>query len=150
MSETGENKVLSLEEGMALLGAEEAEEIGEVSLDPIGLHVLAAMIGQRLASRGGRPTDTSWEMYRKIPMKTETWRQLNKLADAFGKEKVRVAPGQLAAIALEQGLSTLRHEKRENTVAAVRKIRFASYKFDGETEEEASVLAGAISNERFW
>jgi hypothetical protein len=152
MSETGENKVLSLEEGLALLGAEQPEEIGEVSLDPIGLHILAAMIGQRLASRGGRPTDVSWEIHRKVPMKRQTWDQLNEMAAALAAQDVRVAPGQLAAVALERGVSNLTQDRNKTKAAVVgmREIQFTRYKFRDETEEEARELVGAIGNRRFW
>lgn len=107
-------KPLSLEESAALLGADAQERVGEVHLDPISMRVMATRIGERLASSGGRPTDSSWEISRKVPMKAVTWERLRELASTLAERNVRVAPGQLAAIALERGLLGLIHEC-ENT-----------------------------------
>lgn len=150
MNETEKKKPLSLEEGAALLGADEAEDIGEVRLDPIGMLVLATKIGKRLASKRGRPTDTSWEIQRKVPMKKETWDQLGEMADALAAQDVRVAPGQLAAIALERGLSALTEQKTEDAAAAAREVQPTGYELREEAEEEATELCLVLKNERFW
>lgn len=104
------NKPLTPDEIAKLLGADEYEYIGDISMDPISLLGFAHAIGQRMQSQGGRPTDRSWEISRKIPMKKETWAKLEELSDALGEQKVRVAAGQLAAIALERGLPLLAEE----------------------------------------
>jgi hypothetical protein len=107
-------KRLSLEETAALLGAEAPKPIGNVRLDPISMRAVATRIGKRLASSGGRPTDSSWEISRKVPMKAVTWERLRDLAKSLAEQNVRVAPGQLAAIALERGLFVLIRECRDS------------------------------------
>jgi hypothetical protein len=98
---------IGTEEGAALLGAEQPEDIGDIASDPVKMKIVFETIARRLMSKGGRPTDPSWNISRKVPMKNETWERLKHLSEALGKGKVRVAPGQLAAIAIERGLPSL-------------------------------------------
>ena len=143
-------EVLSWEEGAELLGAEAPEDIGQVRLDPIGMRVMASRIGKRLVSKGGRPTDASWSVSRKVPMKQATWDKLKEMARSFADQDVHVSPGQVAAFALELGLPELVQEAEAQPVAAVRESGFACYEFDEESKDEAKILCGVIDEEGLW
>ncbi|MCX7047377.1 MAG: hypothetical protein NTX50_18070 [Candidatus Sumerlaeota bacterium] len=144
-------RVLTPEEGIALLGGEEIEYIGNVHLDPIGLRVLATRIGRRLSSKGGRPTDSSWDIYRKVPMKQETWTRLEHLAQRIKKSENRsISAGQLGAIALEHGAKQLETECEVGTSTIEEDFGIVQYKFGPEIEEEAEGLCCATQSERLW
>lgn len=146
MNSSEDQKPLSTDEVAALLGAEVTEDIGPVRLDPIGLGVLAGRIAKRLVSTGGRPTDKSWELARKVPMKRETWAKLEQDSKKFASRGVRVAPGQLAAMALERGLGLLESDRPQEDLAAGRDpFDGEAYEFRSESEEEARELATAAS-----
>jgi hypothetical protein len=58
-----------------------------------------------LKSSGGRPTNPDWTIKRQIPMTSELWDQLKKLAGSCGEQSgVRVGPGQLASFLLEDAV----------------------------------------------
>jgi hypothetical protein len=142
-------KPLSLEEAIELLEPDEIEEMDAVSLDPLGLSALATRIARRLASTGGRPTDKSWTIAKRVPMKESTWSQLEQVSKRSARGGLRVAPGQLAAIALEKGLeqfggeSTTRNESNEAWQSG-------EYEFQEESEKEARDLVGAINCGGLW
>ena len=124
MKADSKKKPLSIEEAADLLGAERGVDVGPVRMDPISMRAIATRIAKRLASTGGRPTDASWEIKRKVPMKRSTWDELQRLSDRLAEENVRVAAGQVAAIALERGLSVLKKEGlRDCKVAKPRNCR---------------------------
>jgi len=151
MKHKAKGKRLTLDEGMAILGAEQPERITNIRLDPISLRVIASRIGERLVSKGGRPTDSSWELDRKVPMRVATWSRLKQLAGALSKQQVRVAPGQLAAVALERGLPTLTSADLGQEVAAMARTSiFAAYQPDPESEKEARQLCEVISERGLW
>lgn len=142
-----QGKKLSLEETAELLGAEQPEDIGPVHLDPLGMQFLAARVAKRLMSGRGRPTDPSWDIVRKVPMKKETWEFLTELSRRLTST---VAPGQMAAIALERGVEGLKHEATR-IPESVEDIPYSpSYSFAQESLEEAELLYGVISEKRFW
>ena len=145
-----DKKVLSMEEGAALLGAEQPETINNIRMDPIGMMVLATQIAKRLVSQGGRPTDASWNISRKIPMKETTWKDLEELAEISRQQDKRVATGQIAAIALEMGLEGLKRKEKKENVFGELGTRYTGYKFHEESDEEAVNLCGTIREERFW
>jgi len=60
MSKNDDKKPLSIEESAELLGAELREDIGPVSLDPIGMQAMANQIARRLVSKRGRARDHTW------------------------------------------------------------------------------------------
>ena len=120
MNKNEDQKPLSTDEVAALLGAEVIEDIGPVRMDPIGLGVLAGRIAKRLVSTGGRPTDKDWVLTRKVPMKKETWTKLEQDSKEFATQGMRVAPGQLAAIALERGLGLLESDRPQDDLAGTK------------------------------
>ena len=138
---------LSLEETVQLLGAEQPEDFGPVHLDPLGMQFLAARVVKRLVRGRGRPTDPSWDIVRKIPMKKETWEFLTELSRRLTSN---VAPGQMAAIALERGVEGLRHDATTGSEASEDSPYSPSYSFAQESLEEAELLSVVISKERFW
>jgi hypothetical protein len=146
MSDRKKNKSLTIEETIELLGAEKPRDIGQVHLDPIGMQALAARVSRRLSSKRGRPTDPSWVMVRKIPMKRETW---DSLSDIAKETNPSIAPGQMGAVALEVGLGILldRHRGR-----ASKEVAFVAAKLEirDESWEEARQLCPTINEERFW
>ena len=151
MNKKDKKEPLSWEEGAALLGAEQPEKISNVFLDPIGMRVIATRIGQRLVSKGGRPTDASWGIQRKVPMKEETWDRLKEIAKGLAEQQhVRVAPGQLAVCALERGLTGLTEMDEDDLASIPDEDDYRPYEFHEEAEQEAEVLCGITRKERFW
>ena len=151
VNEKHKGKRLSMEEGAALLGAEQPEAISNVFLDPIGMRAIATRIGQRLVSKGGRPTDASWDVQRKVPMKAATWDRLKELAGKLAERgHLRVAPGQLAACALERGLPHLTEIDERDLASVSGEDGDQRFGFHEESKEEAGVLCGVIAEERFW
>lgn len=143
-------KALTLEETVNLLGAEEPQDTGPVRLDPIGMQILATRVAERLAGKRGRPTDQSWEISRKIPMKQVTWDSLREIADQLRADEVHVAPGQMGAIALELGVRELRGRSRRTVKATARRVASTPHVFHRESEEEARVLCPVIAEENLW
>lgn len=145
MKKTDEKpKTLSLEETAELLGADALQEVDPVRLDPIGMQVLATKVARRMATRRGRPTDQSWDLVRKIPMKTTTWEYLKELAARLSSE-VRVAPGQMGAIALELGVSRIRFESSRTIRAVITGTDPVSFVCHEESEEEAKILCPVVA-----
>jgi len=149
-SDKDKRKVLSLDETVELLGANPPEDIGSFGLDPLGLQFLALKVGERLASKRGRPTDQSWNIGRKIRMKETTWNSLKEIAKQLEAEDVLVAAGQMGAIALERGLEVLRRESSNTVKAAARPTEYTSFPLHEESEEEARTLCPVVSGRRFW
>jgi len=151
MIEKRKGKPLSSEETAKILGAEVSEDLGPVSLDPIGLRALATKIAQRMLSQRGRPTDVSWDTVRKVPMSITTWIRLKEISAALlANQNVRVAPGQLAAMALERGVPTLSaqdvlRETSDQVCGAA-----CGWEFNPECEEEAGELCAVIQEEGCW
>jgi hypothetical protein len=72
-----------------------------------GLDLLADALSHRLASTGGRPTDPTWTLSRRVPFKPETWEALQNLAEELGMPGRSIAPGQLAATLVEERVAEL-------------------------------------------
>jgi len=137
-------KPISIDEAIELLGADEVEDMDDASLDPIGLGILATQMAKRLVSTGGRPTDKSWTIAKRIPMKEETWKRLEEESERFRSRGMLIAPGQVAAVVLEKGLSVVvREDPCEAWVAA-------DYEFEDSSEEEARELVAAIRDGGLW
>jgi len=143
------DKPISLDETVELLGANPPEDIGTVQLDPLGISALAESIARRLSSKGGRPTDRSWEISRKVPMKRETWVRLKERAAAFRKVGKRVAAGQLAAIILEDGIR-LYDSGSMPRPRIERPTHGSSYPFPEETQEDAQNICSAVEAGGLW
>src|SRR5688500_15755695 len=105
MKRQRKSKSLSKTEIQRLLGAKPPVSIGNLPADPVGMRVIAPIVQGRLVSRGGRPSDPNWTIARKVPMKPETWDRLDQCAQELQRQEIKVSAGQVAAIALEQGLS---------------------------------------------
>jgi len=101
---------LTVAETQQLLGADESISVGKVPGTPLGMRMIASLIRDRISSAGGRPTDPSWTIVRKIPMKPETWKTLNRCAVQLEHQNIRVSAGQVAAITLERGLEIIVRE----------------------------------------
>jgi hypothetical protein len=97
---------LSLAETQNLLGSGKPISIGKLPTDPLGMRMTASILRERLVSRGGRPSDPTWTIVRKVPMRPDTWAELDRCAKELQQENVRVSAGQIAAVALERGLQT--------------------------------------------
>jgi len=146
MSDSEDKRPLSREETADVLGSEPPEEVEPLSLDPLGLKAIATRVGDRLISRGGRPTDASWDDRHKVPMSRETWEELRRIAKALNGRGLRVAPGQLAGMALEAGLSSL---DRERAVIPRRRIH-ASHRFSERVRREGEKLSRVMAREDLW
>jgi len=85
------------------LGATRQVSLKTRASGPLELVRLREEIGVRLSSRGGRPSDPTWNLRRVIPLKEESW---NFLRQQSGK--LRVSPGHLAAILLEREIAQLK------------------------------------------
>jgi hypothetical protein len=142
-------KPLSLEEAVELLEPDAIEEVDTGSLDPLGLSALATRVARRLVSTGGRPTDKSWTVAKRVPMKESTWAKLEQVSEQSGRRGLRVAPGQLAAIALETGLERLVRMSTQ-TCGSMESWEAGDYEFQDESEEEAKDLVGAITCGGLW
>src|SRR5438445_1192446 len=104
MKRSRKSSALSTADTQRLLGSETPIPVGKLPIDPIGMGIIASIVRKRLVSRGGRPSDPAWTISRKVPMRSETWEQLDRLARKLQKQNIRVSAGQVAAIALERGL----------------------------------------------
>lgn len=100
---------MSIADTQRLLGSEAPIPVGKLPIDPIGMKAIASIVRDRLVSRGGRPSDPAWTIARKVPMRPETWRELDHFAQQLQEQHIRVSAGQVAAIALERGLSKTLH-----------------------------------------
>jgi hypothetical protein len=112
MKKTREIGSLSIDETQKLLGAESPTSIGKLPANPLEMRMAPSIVRERLVSRGGRPSDPAWTVVRKVPMRPETWAELDRCAHELKAQNVRVSAGQVAAIALERGLQFV--SKREN------------------------------------
>ena len=78
---------------------------------PLELIQLREEIDSRLRSRGGRPSDPDWDLRRVIPLRKSSWNYLRQTST-----KLRVNPGHLAAILLEQGIDSFK-KRRQGTLS---------------------------------
>ena len=85
------------------LGATRQLTLKTKAAGPLHLLQLREEIDARLSSRGGRPSDPEWDLRRVIPLKKSSWDFLRETS-----EKLRVNPGQLAAILLERGIDSFK------------------------------------------
>jgi hypothetical protein len=88
------------------LGSSGAIDIGHVDLTPGGLVQLAVDFNQRLRSSGGRPTDPSWTVSRRIPFSSDTWEALNVIANKLSSDDRKISPAQVAARLVERSVET--------------------------------------------
>ena len=88
------------------LGATRQFSLKTRASGPLELVRLRGEIEARLRSRGGRPSDPEWDLRRVIPLKRSSW---NFLRETSGK--LRVNPGQLAAILLERGIDSFKRRR---------------------------------------
>lgn len=87
------------------LGATSAFAAGPSGLGtPLDWLALGEEVRTRLRSSGGRPTDPDWDMSRCIRFDKQHWAQLERLAEALGRDGAKVSAGQLAAILLERAI----------------------------------------------
>ncbi len=105
MKKVRKSRALSATETQRLLGSEPPISVGKLPIDPLGMSVIGSIVRERLVSRGGRPSDPAWTIVRKVPMRPETWSELDHFAQQLQEKNIRVSAGQIAAIALERGLS---------------------------------------------
>lgn len=109
MKKVRKSRALSAAETQRLLGSEPPISVGKLPIDPLGMSVIGSIVRERLVSRGGRPSDPAWTIVRKVPMRPETWSELDHFAQQLQEKNIRVSAGQVAAIALERGLSKTLH-----------------------------------------
>ncbi len=109
MRKVRKSRALSATETQRLLGSEPPISVGKLPIDPLGMSVIGSIVKERLVSRGGRPSDPAWTIVRKVPMRPETWSELGHFAQELQEKNIRVSAGQVAAIALERGLSKILH-----------------------------------------
>ncbi len=109
MKKVRKSQALSATETQRLLGSEPPISVGKLPIDPLSMSVIGSIIRERLVSRGGRPSDPAWTIVKKVPMRPETWNELDHFAKQLQEKNIRVSAGQVAAIALERGLSKTLH-----------------------------------------
>lgn len=63
---------------------------------------------ERLASSGGRPTVSEWEIVRKTRFSKRTWTYLQGLAKQWSRAGVSVSPSQVAARIVEQACQSMK------------------------------------------
>lgn len=80
---------------------------------PTTLLVLAHGFNERLRSTGGRPTDPSWTLTRRVPFSPATWEALNTIAMRLSNAERKVAPAHVAAALIEQGIAGLDEDDEE-------------------------------------
>lgn len=141
---------LTLKETVRLFGAEEPVHLGPVQLDPLGMQFLASRVGNRLKRRRGRPTDKSWNIVRKIPLKQETWDTLKQLAEQTRGGEIRLATGQMGAIALEIGVENLCHRPVTARNQSILGSASSLALFPEEIQSEAKKLAPIIREKAIW
>ena len=112
MNKTRDLGSLSIDDTQELLGAEDPTSVGKLPANPLEMRMVPSIVRERLVSRGGRPSDPAWTVVRKVPMRPETWAELDRCARKLQEQRVRVSAGQVAAIALERGLQFV--SEREN------------------------------------
>jgi hypothetical protein len=112
MKKTRELGSLSIDDTQKVLGAEDPTSIGKLPTNLLEMRMAPSIVRERLVSRGGRPSDPAWTVVRKVPMRPETWAELDRWAQELQAQNVRVSAGQVAAIALERGLQIV--SKRDN------------------------------------
>lgn len=89
------------------LGSKGSQSVGDDLADPISLLGLAHRFNERLRSTGGRPTDPNWTVSRRVPFAPETWDALNSIAVRLSRSDRKVAPAQVAAALIEEGIAEL-------------------------------------------
>ena len=89
------------------LGSHDSRPVSEDLASPISLLGLAHRFNERLRSTGGRPTDPRWTVSRRVPFAPETWDALNVIAERLSSSERKVAPAQLAAALIEDGIAEL-------------------------------------------
>ncbi|PCJ57006.1 MAG: hypothetical protein COA73_11305 [Candidatus Hydrogenedentota bacterium] len=148
--EKSESQSLTLQETVELFGAEEPVDIGGVSLDPLGMQFIASRVARHLTKGRGRPTDKSWTIVRKIPMKEETWIALESIATELKEHDIRIATGQMGALALEIGVENFRVGTNavDGRAGIPQAAVFASYPVEIQVESEK--LASAALEESIW
>jgi hypothetical protein len=89
------------------LGSADSVLLGSARFGPPGLLALAHRFNERLKSTGGRPTDPHWTVTRRVPFAPETWSALNTIAQKLSTAERKVAPAQVAAALIEDGIAGL-------------------------------------------
>lgn len=99
---------LSISEVAAALGATEIIRAWpQPEVSTAGLMQLASHLQERLKSTGGRPSDPTWTLTRRVPFTPETWMSLQTLAEHLGHQGRSIAPAQLAATLVEERVAEL-------------------------------------------
>ena len=147
--ERNDKKPLTLQETIELFGAEESVDLGPIRLDPLGMKFLATKVGERLKGGRGRPTDKSWTMVRKIPMKQETWNTLNEIAEHLEERSFHIAAGQVAAYVLERGVDNMREQTESAADDFDIDFHPPIFECSEEIQEEAKRLAPVVE-EAIW
>ena len=129
MKKVRKNWALSATETQRLLGSEPPISVGKLPIDPLGMSVIGSIVRERLVSRGGRPSDPAWTIVRKVPMRPETWSALDHFAQQLQEKNIRVSAGQIAAIALERGLSKTLHTEPPSQVPGFVASESAVYEY---------------------
>lgn len=150
MKKSRKRTTLSIEEARRLLGAEAPIAVPGFPGDFLGLKGLASITRSRLISRGGRPSDPTWTVSRKVPMKAETWERLDRYARKLQEQEIRISAGQVAAFALERGLE-ITIDTREST-QQLRPIETTSiaYEFSSEARSSARQMKQPMSQYGIW
>lgn len=100
------NKVINQRKIGKALGSSKIINLNQRPNWPLGFIALANAIRDRLVSRGGRPSDPHWDTRRLVPFRRRTWKLLAKEAQAISGEGRKVGPAQLAAIMIEENLTS--------------------------------------------
>lgn len=87
-------------------------ETGGGAFGAARLAALRARLQPRVGVRPGRPTDSSWNLRRKIPLSAGTLRKLEQIAAEVSDSDRKVSPMQVAAQLLEQGVQATKRARR--------------------------------------
>ncbi len=146
----GAKRQLTLQETIELFGAEEAPDIDPIRLDPLGMKFLATKVGERLKGVRGRPTDKTWTIVRKIPMKQESWDALNQISERLKEQSLHIAAGQVGAYALEWGVEIMCERAVSTANDLTLNFSFPVAVCSEEIREEAKRLTPIIAKEAIW
>lgn len=73
---------------------------------PVAWIELVNMFNHRLISRGGRPSDPSWDTRRLVPFSRQIWKHLSRTAKRMSICGLKVGPAQLAGMMIERDFTS--------------------------------------------
>lgn len=97
------------------LGAEIIHREPRANGSPLAMAALRQEIVSRLASTGGRPGLQGTKVRPKIPLTSEDWNGLEKIAEAFTTKGVNATPAHVASAIIHKHLAQIKEGKEDAT-----------------------------------